>query len=118
MPQWLCTGPTVLGTPAITSCGLFHQAQAPARESSTPTSRGGIGGDDLEQSVMIEQHTRAAKDEMIEILTAKASKLGASLERAIVAKREFESRTEMLQVCEKQPNDASLIHQPYQVYGT
>lgn len=102
MPQWLFTGPTALGTPAITSCGLFHQAQAPVRESSTlPTSRGGIDGDDLEQSVMIEQHTRAAKDEMIEILTAKASKLGASLERAIVAKRELESRTEKLQVCKR-----------------
>lgn len=48
--------------------------------------------------VMLEQHTSAAKDGVIEVLTAEASKLGASLERAVVAKKEVEDRAQRLQV--------------------
>lgn len=94
------TGNTALGTPLITSCGLFHQDRAPTREASTASS---LREDDIddgggEHRVMLERHTSAAKDGVIEMLTAKASKLGVSLERAMVAKKEAEDRVGRLQV--------------------
>lgn len=49
-------------------------------------------------SDLLERHTSAAKDGVIDMLTAKASKLGASLERALLAKKEAEDCAERQQV--------------------
>jgi len=47
----------------------------------------------------LERHTSAAKDGVIDMLTAKASKLGASLERVMLSKKEVEDSADRLQVC-------------------
>lgn len=96
----------MLGTPHVTSCGLFHQARSvPARQfpSRTPSFERGRSscvdaGEEQHSIAMIERHTKAAHDGVIDMLTAKASKLGASLERTIVAKKDAEERTHKLQV--------------------
>lgn len=49
-------------------------------------------------SDLLERHTSAAKDGVIEMLTAKASKLVVSLERALLAKKEAEDSAERQQV--------------------
>lgn len=49
-------------------------------------------------SALLERHTRAAKDGVIDMLSEKASKLGVSLERALLAKREIEDGANKLQV--------------------
>lgn len=49
-------------------------------------------------SDLLERHTSAAKDGVIEMLTAKASKLGVSLERTLLAKKEAEDIAEKQQV--------------------
>lgn len=50
------------------------------------------------QNDLLERHTSAAKDGVIEMLTDEASKLGGSLERAMLAKKEVEDRVDKLQV--------------------
>ena len=47
---------------------------------------------------LLERHTSAAKDGVIKTLTAKASKLGVSLERALLAKKEADNSAERQQV--------------------
>lgn len=47
---------------------------------------------------LLDQYTSAAKDGVIDVLTAKASKLGVSLERAVLVKKEVEDRADKLQV--------------------
>ncbi|CAM9605019.1 unnamed protein product [Ectocarpus sp. 4 AP-2014] len=49
-------------------------------------------------SALLERHTRAAKDGVIDMLSEKASKLGVSLERALLAKKEIEDGANKLQV--------------------
>ncbi|CAM9221703.1 unnamed protein product, partial [Sphacelaria rigidula] len=101
--------------PQITSCGLYHQSRGrvPSRDSSPSShsrshqqkrgnsgsfAEGGSSGEEKRHAmVMLEQHTSAAKDGVIEVLTVEASKLGASLERAVVAKKEVEDRAQRLQ---------------------
>lgn len=103
------TGQTALGTPEVTSSGLFHQTKAPAREKPARASshkENGNGGI-YQNAAMVERHSSAAKDGVIEMLTAKASKLGASLERALVAKKELENRAGKLQVRTEQKGDVS-----------
>lgn len=144
-------GTTVLGTPTMTSYGLFHQQQpesaasvasaatgrsvttknlTTAREQPSRAPRGGGGqtadgfsaapafegasshNDEARSSSssssaatnqhkrdLLERHTSAAKDGVIDMLTAKASKLGVSLERTLLAKREAEDHANKVQVC-------------------
>lgn len=83
----------------MTSSGLFHQARASTQDSSaTPSVGEELSSDDGDGDSMMERHISAAKDGLIEMLTKKASKLGASLERAMVAKKESEDRALKLQV--------------------
>ncbi|CAM9523321.1 unnamed protein product, partial [Ectocarpus sp. 8 AP-2014] len=148
-------GTTVLGTPEMTSYGLFHQQEARAndgssngtttsavaaataaataatatatteREAPSSSSRrhhrrtarhgqsntaapafeaaDGHGGStsmviESHSSALLERHTRAAKDGVIDMLSEKASKLGVSLERALLAKKEIEDGANKLQV--------------------
>lgn len=49
-------------------------------------------------SNLLERHTSAAKDGVIDMLTTKASKLGVSLERALLAKKEAEDSADRQQV--------------------
>ncbi|CAM9580584.1 unnamed protein product [Ectocarpus fasciculatus] len=149
-------GTTVLGTPEMTSYGLFHQQEARANDGSgngtsmpaaaaaaaaavavaittereppsstlstsrrhhRRTTRDGqsnaaapafeaAAGDgesrsmaiEKHSSALLERHTRAAKDGVIDMLSEKASKLGVSLERALLAKREIEDGAHKLQV--------------------
>ncbi|CAM9163321.1 unnamed protein product, partial [Scytosiphon promiscuus] len=72
---------------------------APAFESAAAA-----GGDEGSGAVtnqhsneLLERHTSAAKDGVIELLTAKASKLGASLERSLLARKEIEDGAHKLQ---------------------
>ncbi|CAN0141456.1 unnamed protein product [Pylaiella littoralis] len=76
-------------------------SSAPAFEAAS-----GYTGDDASSSSaemnqqkndLLERHTSAAKDGVIDMLTAKASKLGASLERTLLAKREAENVANKLQ---------------------
>lgn len=78
--------------------------------SAAPAFEAALGytGDDVSSSSaemnqqkndLLERHTSAAKDGVIDMLTAKASKLGASLERTLLAKREAENVANKLQVC-------------------
>lgn len=124
------TGGTVLGTPAVTSFGLFHQQstnataassrnapnKATARRDSGSSLRRprGAAGDhaetasagsapndgssNQESNDLLERHTSAAKDGVIDMLTDKASKLGVSLERALLAKKDAEDGAARLQV--------------------
>lgn len=134
--SWV-TGTTVLGTPATTSYGLFHQPASGAEISRNvskvatagrePASTFSVtkphwrtaGGETLasaapafeiaadydgsdeavnqHSSNLLERHTSAAKDGVIDMLTAKASKLGVSLERALLARKEAEDSAERLQ---------------------
>ncbi|CAM9860723.1 unnamed protein product [Ectocarpus sp. 6 AP-2014] len=145
-------GTTVLGTPEMTSYGLFHQQEARAndgrsngattsaaaaaaaaatttattdREAPSSSSRhhhrrtarhvqsntaapgfeaaDGHGESrsmaiESHSNALLERHTRAAKDGMIDMLSEKASKLGVSLERALLAKKEIEDGANKLQV--------------------
>ena len=105
----------MLGTPAITSCGLFHQQASRSSSSSTPTAGGSsrcANGDpnsninsgyknDGNALLLVERHTSAAKDGLIDMLTDKASTLGGSLERVMVGKKEVEDRLDRLQVMER-----------------
>lgn len=119
----------MLGTPAVTSFGLFHQQPASASAASSrnvpsiaATGRGsaslrrqrGTSGDHAEtgpagsaandvsssqhSNDLLERHTSAAKDGVIDMLTAKASQLGASLERALLSKKEAEDGADRLHV--------------------
>lgn len=102
----------MLGTPAITSCGLFHQQASRSSGSNTATtgesSRYANGdlnntnnsshNNDSNALLLVERHTSAAKDGLIDMLTDKASTLGASLERVMVGKKEVEDRLDRLQV--------------------
>lgn len=102
----------MLGTPAVTSCGLFHQQASRSSGSNTATtgesSRYANGdrnntnnshsNDDSNALLLVERHTSAAKDGLIDMLTDKASTLGASLERTMVGKKEVEDRLDRLQV--------------------
>lgn len=47
---------------------------------------------------LLERHTSAAKDGVIDMLTTKASKLGVSLERALLARKEAGDNVDRLQV--------------------
>lgn len=98
--SWIyCTylaGQTVLTAPAVTSCGLFHQDSVIKTASSacdrTPHDA------QVEHNDLLEQHTSAAKDGVIEMLTTKGSKLAVALERAKAAKRETEDSLREVQV--------------------
>lgn len=70
--------------------------QAPAHTSGGSGDLANIGEE--HDNVLLEWHTSTAKDGVIEMLTAKASKLGASLERALVAKRGVEDRVSKTEV--------------------
>lgn len=97
----------MLGTPAITSCGLFHQQVSRSSSRSEPLpppTPGQAVGRALEDSgdqhsnALLERYTSAAKDGVIDMLTGKASKLGITMERTLLAKKEVEDRVERLQV--------------------
>ena len=102
-------GNTALGTPVVTSLGLFHQQSSARCNSeretlpSAPAHTGGgdgglVGGCDEHDIKLLDRHTSAAKDGVIDMLTVEASKLGVSLERAMMAKREAEDRVSKLEV--------------------
>ncbi|CAN0272160.1 unnamed protein product, partial [Ectocarpus sp. 12 AP-2014] len=150
-------GTTVLGTPEMTSYGLFHQQEARANDGSSNgtttsaaaaatttaitttttttttterkapssssrrhhrrTARHGQSNTaapafeaahgqgestsmaiESHSSALLERHTRAAEDGVIDMLSEKASKLGVSLERALLAKKEIEDGANKLQV--------------------
>lgn len=106
----IVAGSTVLRTPPVTSSGLFHQQQqqpsrSTGREAMMPPAPGPLAtrkfedDSDGHDNTLLELHTSAAKDGVIEMLTAKASKLGVSLERTMLAKKEVEDRADKIQVC-------------------
>ena len=70
--------------------------QAPAHASGVSEDLANIGEE--RDNELLEWHTSTAKDGVIEMLTVKASKLGASLERALVAKRGVEDRVSKTEV--------------------
>eukprot|EP00903_Cladosiphon_okamuranus_P016279 g15012.t1 len=70
---------------------------APAFEAAADNDRSDSAVNE-HSSELLERHTSAAKDGVIDILTAKASKLGVSLERALLAKKEAEDSAERQQV--------------------
>lgn len=81
---------------------LAHQnlaAAAPAFEAAASGHDGNSSAaTNQHKNDLLERHTSAAKDGVIDMLTVKASKLGVSLERTLLAKREAEDGADKLQV--------------------
>ncbi|CAM9143119.1 unnamed protein product, partial [Hapterophycus canaliculatus] len=78
-----------------------HEKTSPP---AAPAFEAAEGSDEISSAVtkeyskeLLERHTSAAKDGVIEMLTAKASKLGISLEHSLLARREIEDGAHKLQ---------------------
>lgn len=108
----------------MTSLGLFHQQKIAAEREALPKESEHASdviedlanqGEERDNPVL-EWHMSTAKDGVIEMLTAKASKLGASLERALVAKRGVDdrvSKTEVVSPLAKCNYDLEIFIQTY-----
>lgn len=78
-------------------------------ETDPAGSAANDGSSSQHSNDLLERHTSAAKDGVIDMLTAKASKLGASLERALLSKKEAEDGADRLKVRSIRESSDTLV---------